>query len=615
MERTKRALESAPAWLLPLGLVAAAFLIRLVYLNQVVAMPTFDHPVMDEQYHVKLAQRIASPAGYGPEPYYRAPLYPYLFAAWYGLAGYSLYWSRFLQIIMGSFLPLLVLLAGRRLFSEKIAFGGALVAVFYPTFLYHDVTILITGLKTFLAILLVWQLYRTQEDRSAANFVLSGLLLGLASLARPNFLVVLPALLVWVWVIIRPKVGWPAAAKRYGLLALATLLVILPVTIRNYSVSKEFIPIAWQGGFNFFLGNNRQADGWSATAPGLDATWEGGYREAIAIAEADRGRRLKKSEISDFWYERGRREILADPAHWLGLVIKKARLFIQGYEIPNNEDPYNVRQFSPLIRGLLYPGGLKFPYGLLAPLALVGIGLSFGQWRRYLLVYLFMAAYVGSFLLFFVCARYRQPLIPFFLLFATAAVMQLVAWVRRAKWRPLSLALAVLLLLGIESNHSLLGLERSRSEAENQVMFGTVYLDQNRLPEAERYFRAAVAADGAYAPARINLAIVCSRTARVAEAEEHYRQALALEPYTADTYFNYATLLLNQNKRVEALAVLERGRAAVPLNDNLHVKLAMTYFELGRIPEARQSAEQALRLNPENSLARQVLQRISAARP
>lgn len=615
MERTKRASISRPAWLLPFGLVAAAFLIRLVYLNQVAAMPTFDHPVMDEQYHVSLAQRIASPAGYGAEPYYRAPLYPYLFAAFHGLTGHSLYWSRFLQIIMGSLLPLLVLLIGRRLFSERIALWGALLAVVYPTFLYHDVTILITSLKTLLAILLVWQLYRTQERQSSVNFVMAGLLLGLASLARPNFLVILPVLVVWVWVIIRPQVGWQTAAKRYGLLALATILVILPVTIRNYSVSKEFIPIAWQGGFNFFLGNNRQADGWSATAPGLDATWEGGYREAIAIAEAERGRRLKKSEISDYWYERGLREILADPTHWLGLVIKKARLFIQGYEIPNNEDPYNVRQFSPLMSVLLYPGGLKFPYGLLAPLALVGIGLSFGQWRRYLLAYLFMAGYAGSFLLFFVCARYRQPLIPFLLLFATSAVMQLIAWVRSSTWRSLSLALAILLLLGIESNHSLLGLQRSRTEAENQVMFGTVFLDQNKLPEAEQYFRAAVATDGSFAPAHINLAIVCSRTARVVEAEEHYREALALEPYTADTYFNYATLLLNQNKRVEALAVLERGRTAVPLNDNLHVKLAMTYYELGRIPEARHSAEQALRLNPQNAMARQVLQSLNAAQP
>ncbi|MEW6051562.1 MAG: tetratricopeptide repeat protein [Candidatus Zixiibacteriota bacterium] len=601
---------AVPNWVLPVTLVIAAFLVRLMYLNQVTAMPTFEHPVMDEQYHVSLADRINSPAGYGNEPYYRAPLYPYLFALIYRVADHSLYWSRIIQITIGSLLPLLVLLLGTRLFGRRIALWGAAIAMVYPTFLYHDVTILITSLKTLLAVLLVWQLYRTEDTPTAGNFAASGLLLGLASLARPNFLVLFPALALWVWVQLKDRIGVKSAVQKYLLLVVSCVVVILPVTIRNYVAAKDVVLIAWQGGFNFFLGNNRAANGWSATAPGIDATWEGGYKEAVVIAENQEGRPLKRSEVSDFWYQRGWQEIQADPGHFAALTFKKTRLFFQGYEIPNNEDPYNVRQFSWLIRPLLLAGVIKIPFGILAPLALLGIGLSLRHWRKYLILYVFLAAWIGSFLFFFVCARYRQPLLPFLILFAVAATAQLVDWFQKRRWKNLSLSLLVLILLIVESNHSLLGIDRRRTEAENQVMFGTVYLDQNRRSEAETYFRSAVAADPTFAPAHINLAIVCSQTGQTEEAVAHYRTALELEPYTVDTYLNFATLLLNQGDRAGALNILERARQANPLSDDVHVKLAMTYFELGHLAEARQAIGQALRLNPQNSLAQRIAQEL-----
>ena len=63
-------------WLVPLLIFLAAFSVRLVYLNQLESIPTFNYPIMDEKYHVHLAQRIDSEAGLDQEPFYRAPLYP-----------------------------------------------------------------------------------------------------------------------------------------------------------------------------------------------------------------------------------------------------------------------------------------------------------------------------------------------------------------------------------------------------------------------------------------------------------------------------------------------------------------------------------------------------------
>jgi hypothetical protein len=92
--------SSRPGWLVLLLIFAAAFAIRLIYLFQIAEIPTFDNPDMDEHYHVELAQRI-NDAGYGNESFFRAPFYLYFLAATTGLTGGSLYWARFIQILLG----------------------------------------------------------------------------------------------------------------------------------------------------------------------------------------------------------------------------------------------------------------------------------------------------------------------------------------------------------------------------------------------------------------------------------------------------------------------------------------------------------------------------------
>lgn len=156
------------------------------------SIPTFDFPVMDEKYHVELAEQI-NDTGYGNEPFYRAPLYPYLLAMFFRITDSSPYWSRFIQIVFGSLLPLLIYLFGLKLFDRRVAFWAATIGVLYPTFIYYDATLLITSTMVILTALLLWQLYRLQDKPTLPGFIVAGLLLGLAGLARPNILLLGPA--------------------------------------------------------------------------------------------------------------------------------------------------------------------------------------------------------------------------------------------------------------------------------------------------------------------------------------------------------------------------------------------------------------------------------------
>ena len=373
---------------------------------------------MDEKYHVHLAEQINSPEGFPDEPFYRAPLYPYFLAFLFRVTDDSFYWSRFIQLVLGSFLPLLIYVIALGVFDRKVAVWSGFITAIYPTIMFFEATLLIESIMVLLTALLIWQLYRCQENPNIRNFIIAGVLLGTAGLARPNILMLGPFLFIWIALVLKPKIGWRKSILRYALIGLTSLVVILPVTIRNSVVGKDSVFIAWQGGFNFYIGNNRAASGWSATVPGIDMSWEGGYKQSIALAETIAGRDLKPSEVSDFWYEQTWKEIKTFPSNFAELVFKKVRLLINGFEIPNNQSTYFVREYSWIASVLLFEKIIFFPYGLLAPLALIGIGLSLKDWRKYLLLYLVLGSYALTLLLFFVCDRFRQPFIPILIMFS-----------------------------------------------------------------------------------------------------------------------------------------------------------------------------------------------------
>src|SRR5690606_7927702 len=94
---------------------------------------------------------------------------------------------------------------------------------------------------------------------------------------------------------------------------------------------------------------------------------------------------------------------------------------------------------------------INFPYGLLAPLFLIGTAmLLLSREKRWLLL-LFVWSQVLTVALFFVSSRFRQPLLPVMIIIAIYAVRQLIEYLRTRTWTPLavygvSLALLVMWL-------------------------------------------------------------------------------------------------------------------------------------------------------------------------
>ena len=393
---------------------AVSLALRLVYffLNRN-NNPLFYHPVLDALFHHEWALEINSGNFWGNEVFFRAPLYPYLLAFVYKLGGNNIAAAVFVQHLLGAFTPVLVYVLARFYFAPVVAIvAGVFAAVYWPLIFFEGELLIVTLIVSLDLVLLILVVMAMRSGSGALYFA-SGLVLGLSAIARPSILILLPVLpLVMRFTVKRH-------GRYRGLLpiALGLAVVVAPVIVRNYVVGRDIVPIAAQGGVNFYIGNNPQANGSAAVVPGVRADLHGTYRGAIELAENAVGRPLKPSEVSNYYMRKGLRFMADSPAQAAGLLLKKTYLFWGGAERSNSK--YLEFFWNRFGFGRLWLPG----FWLLGPLALLG---GVVVWRRRAelsLLYLFVASYMVGVVLFFVNARFRLPVAPVLAIFAGYAIV------------------------------------------------------------------------------------------------------------------------------------------------------------------------------------------------
>jgi tetratricopeptide (TPR) repeat protein len=353
------------------------------------------------------------------------------------------------------------------------------------------------------------------------------------------------------------------------------------------------------------------SEGWSATAEGIDRTWSGGYEQAIRLAEEALGRHpLKRSEVSEYWYAQGWKEIAADPGHFVWLLFRKLCLTFNGYEIPNNQNIYLVRDYAPIMKPLMFAGPIYFPYGIVAPLALIGLALSLRRWKKFTLLYVFLAAYIGTLLFFFITARFRQPFLPVLLLFASYAVVEAYGFVRKRRFMPLVIAGIAFIALLFETNHNMMGSLESRISSYDHFMLGTVYEGEDKPELARVEYEKSLQVWPGQASAMVNLGILEARQGQNERAARYFSAAISTDSSLFQPYLNLAVIYGRMGKDDQAVQVLERARDRYPVNPDIQTQLALAYYRLGRYDDALKSGQATLRLNPADASARKLLERL-----
>ena len=536
------------------AIVLFAFALRLIYVLQMRGSPLFDDPVMDELYHDQWARALAAGQTYMEGPFFRAPLYPAFLAAIYKFFGQSYLVPRLIQAGLGSLSCGLLFLIGRRVFTRTIGAVAGFAAGGYWMLIYFDGELLIPSLIVFLDLALIWLMLRAAGAPGKLIHGLGGAVLGLSALGRPNILLFGPAIVIWLFIVHREK---RSRALAYATCVTAgCLLVILPVTIRNYVVGKDAVLISSQGGVNLYIGNNPQADGRTAIVPGTPGDWWGGYYAAIKRAEQASGRILKPSEVSRYYFGQAMDFIRRRPADFLSLTILKLRLFWTRWEVSNNKDIYFWSEnFTPIVRWL--PLG----FAVIGPLGILGLILCRNRRAELFPLWGFVVVYMVSVVLFFCTARYRTPILPVLILLAVYAVFEGVRAVSRKRWRAIGGGLVGLALAAAFVNVPPEG-KQYRNEAFAYVRLGSAYARKDRLDQAADSYRKAVQIAPFFLTAHFKLGMLQRHMNQLDEAIAEFRAALATPEsmrLTGETDVRVAQVQYNLGQALEERG--DRGEA------------------------------------------------------
>lgn len=255
----------------------------------------WDSPLAgDEVQYEQLAENVALGRGFFTDknPFFpgerlyawQAPLYPYMLATLYVLAGPSPVAARALQVLLGVMTVWLVHDLARRAWpgsgDRGTAQWAAVLVALYPGLITNTHLLLSETLFTLLLLLSFDLLARTRASRRQSWWAAAaaGMAFGLATLTRGTSLYFAPLAAVWLalpgdtlraW--LRPLRWGPAL-----LFLMACGLTLAPWALRNAGVFGQFELLESKGGVNFWLGNSPDTpSNW------IRNVWKVGVREPI----------------------------------------------------------------------------------------------------------------------------------------------------------------------------------------------------------------------------------------------------------------------------------------------------------------------------------------------
>jgi tetratricopeptide (TPR) repeat protein len=594
---------------------------RLVHLWQMRETPYFSMLMGDARGYDLWAQRIAAGDWVANEVFYQAPLYPYFVGLIYSVFGRDLFALRVCQAVIGSLSCVLVGVAGWRLFSKPVGVLAGLMLALYAPAIFFDGLIQKSVLDVFfvsVTLALVGYLGGAGAPPPWAErgaWMALGVSVACLALTRENALVLVGVLGIWA-ATVAGRLGIPRAAA-VGLFALGVGATLLPVAARNQMVGGGFYLTTSQFGPNFYIGNNPRADGTYASLRFGRGSPEYERVDATELAERAAGRPLTPGEVSGYWTGRALDFIVSQPAAWLRLQARKAALLVNRTEMLDTESQEAHAEWSWVLR-LLSPAT---HFGVLVPLAVVGLWTTWPARRRLWVLYAVGLTYALSTVMFFVFARYRYPLVPLLMLFASAGLYNL-----RPSRRPPSpegrkagtevagrdggrlLAAGAAALV---ANWPMLSTDLMRAITETNL--GSAFYEDRRLDEAAERYRRALAIRPDYAPAYNNLGVTLRAQGRTTEAIEVYEQGLRVRSEYPDLHFNLGNALLGQNRASEAADHLRLASGTLPDSAGVYNNLGKALADGGELEDAAAAFRKAIAVDPASARAHRNLANVLAS--
>ncbi len=549
--------EHSLGWPAVLLVVALALGYRALYFTVAGKDPLSLIPVIDGSYHDEWARRIVAGDlfGHGPDDVFKPPLYAYFIALLYAVFGRSIALIQWIQYGLGAASCAMAGALAARFLGRRAGITVGILSSLYAPYIFFESQLLAPAPGIFLNLAALLVLTGSRVGNLRGRAFAGGVLFGLSAAMRPD--VLLPAGLAAAYALWHfGGGGRRKAAVRAGLAVAGSVLVLLPITIRNAALTGSFIPVCSYGGINFYTGNSVSADGISAVPVGL--RWE----RLISRVPQDILERPAAAE--HWWVKRAWEEIVAQPGAAAARFARKAVAFFNAREFRNNICFHFMQERA-------WP--LRFPflqYAIVLPIAVSGL---IFLWRMpdsarqlAVLVSLWSAGFLIVGMLFFVTARYRLPVVPILMIPAGWALTESVSRLRSRRWRMPAGMLLIAAAVGLLVWPSWFGRPRKN-----------------------------------WALDYVNLGNCLKSTAHPEAATAAYQEALKIGD-DPDAHYLLGRQLLLENDLRNAIVHLEAAHRSIPDSPEVLLTLAQARLSTGDLISARGLLEKLVELSNRSNL-------------
>ncbi|NQU74159.1 MAG: tetratricopeptide repeat protein [Candidatus Omnitrophica bacterium] len=554
-------LKSSPkiTFLLIICIFLLAFFIRFIYLDQIKDNPFFTpyEGGLDDYLYDTWAREIAFTDFVGKEVFWGLPLYPYFLGLVYFLFGRDLYIARLIQFAIGALNCVLLYFIGKKVFNKSTGIIASIMLALYSPAIFYEGFLSGSFLSIFLNSIAIILILQTAQKSNWKKWFSIGLLIGISGLSGASIFLFLPFLIYWLFKTFK-KFNYRKRLSHATSLLVGVLIIIGVVTLRNYVVGKDFVPTTWHNGITFYAGNNPASNGTFILPSSVGISVATAKVNSRLQAEKALNKRLKPSEVSNFWFRQGLTFIKNEPARYTRLLIDKFLIFWNAYEI---SDVLNIglfiKKFSPFLQARFF-----MTFAVIFPLFILGVILSFKLRHQagILLLYLLISSHTLSVMLYFVNGRYRLPIVPFLMIFSAYSVVWIFSKIKNRDFVKVALILPILVAAILFENMHLI---YTGPEAFYNNL-GVVYKRKGMYKKAEKEYREAIRLKPDYVTPHFNLGILYWETGELQKATEEFKKAVRLNPefYKARNKLAKVYMASGQNDR--AVYHLEKSLQANP---------------------------------------------------
>jgi hypothetical protein len=439
--------------------------------------PLSQSPQLDAAENITLASQMAS--GELPkEPFYRAPLYPFILSV---LAPAD--WRPLMGMLLGFICHLgsgaLVFGIARKTWNRDSA--ACLASALYllnPASIFYSFQILDITFATTLFLGGVYLLHKGKQ--SWPGLIAAGALLALSIAARPHFIPVVLAL---------PLILCFRADRKRSFLMLVyapVVLGFLSTGMINLSRSGDFRVLPWQGSYNLWASNKPAANGVyfkqevDLAGSGLEGN-PARVESSLLYGQAhpQESAPYDIDKINHYWKQQFVDHVLENP-------LDLAKLWgFKIYAVLNANEQYNNFTFSfhksrlPLLR--FNP----LNWGYLLILATIG-ALALYRSNRPMLwtMVLFILCYSLTLVLYYASARFRLPLVPLLAVLSGGAILQIKEAVRSRN--QLTWTLPIALVTGIITFSCFGSVCKKDTYVQDRILLANAYTETGDDKEAAR---------------------------------------------------------------------------------------------------------------------------------